>query len=299
MGPLLFILFFNDVLHLLGPGSALVYADDLKLFLPIRTTEDCSRLQELLNTFVSWCRRNKLIVSIPKCMVMSFTRRKRLISFNYRIDGVSLQKLEQVKDLGVLMDSKMTFDLHRASVIGRANRQLGFICKIAKDFRDPYCMKSLYCSLVRPILEYAAIVWLPYQLTWILRIERVQKRFMRRALRNLPWRDPINLPPYSDRCRLLNLQSLEFRRNTQQATFVAKLLNGEVDSPKLLSLINLRAPHRTLRGTTLLARRFHRTAYGFNEPISSMIRSFTVAEHLFEFGESIARFRDKINRTVL
>lgn len=299
LGPLLFILFFNDVLYLLGSGCALVYADDLKLFLPIRTTDDCWRLQKLLNNFVSWCRRNKLIVSIPKCMVMSFTRKKRLISFDYSIDGILLQKVEQVKDLGVLMDPKLTFDLHRTSAIARANRQLGFICKIAKDFRNPYCLKSLYCSLVRPILEYAAIVWLPYQLTWTLRIERVQKRFIRRALRNLPWRDPVNLPPYPERCRMLNLHSLEFRRKTQQATFVAKLLNSEVDSPKLLSLINFRAPHRTLRGTTLLARRFHRTAYGFNEPVSSMIRAFTAVEHLFEFGESTVRFRDKINRTVL
>lgn len=247
LGPLLFILFFNDVLFLLGPGCALVYADDLKLFLPIKTTDDCCRLQALLDMFVSWCRRNKLVVNISKCLVMSFTRSKRMIPFDYSIDGVVLQKVDQVRDLGVLMDPKLTFDLQRVSVISKANRQLGFISKISKDFRDPYCLKSLYCSLVRPILEYAAIVWLPYQLTWILRIERVQKRFIRRALRSLPWRDPVNLPPYPARCRLLNIQPLQSRRTTQQATFVAKLLNGEVDSPNLLSLINFRTPQRTLR----------------------------------------------------
>ena len=196
LGPLLFILFFNDVLLLLGTGCTLVYADDLKLFLPIATTEDCNRLQMLLDIFVDWCHRNMLIVSIPKCMVMSFTRRKDTLTHDYTVGGTVLQRVNQVNDLGVLMDPKLSFDLHRASVIAKASRQLGFISKISKDFKDPYCLKSLYCSLVRPILENTAIVWLPYQLTWIIRIERVQKRFLRMALRNLLWRDPGNLPPY-------------------------------------------------------------------------------------------------------
>lgn len=112
LGPLLFTLYFNDVAALLGAKVKLVYADDLKLYLIVRTVEDCRRLQCLLNLFVDWCRRNKLIVSIPKCVVMTFHRIKDPILYNYYIDGNLLRRVDRVNDLGVLLDPKLDFRLH-------------------------------------------------------------------------------------------------------------------------------------------------------------------------------------------
>lgn len=297
LGPLLFVLYINDALLLLGDGCKLAYADDLKLYFVVRTAEDCIRLQSVLDLFVDWCRRNKLTLSIPKCMVMSYYRIRQPIVFDYAINGVVLQRTDQFSDLGVLLDHKLTFNLHRSALITKANRQLGFVSKISKDFIDPHCLKALYCSLVRPILENASLVWFPHQLTWSLRIESVQRKFIRIALRNLPWRDPQNLPPYSDRCNLLSLDTLECRRKNQQAVFVAKLLNGEVDCSRLLSLLDIRVPPRTLRSGTLLQPRYHRTAFGYNEPLTTMMRTFTAVEELFEFGESSSRFLAWIRNT--
>ena len=296
LGPLLFILFFNDAAAALGVGCRLFYADDLKIFLTIRSIEDCRRLQDMLNSFAYWCKLNCLTISIAKCEVMTFHRIKSPILFSYQIDGQTLNRVEYVKDLGVTLDPKLTFDRHRAIAISKATRQLGFISKIGHDFKDPYCLKSLYCALVRPVLENANLVWMPHQLHWNLRIERVQRRFMRMALRDLPWRQPDNLPPYSDRCRLLNLDTLERRRKMQQVLFVAKLLNGEVDSPKLLSLLSFRAPHRALRPASLLTNRYHRTNFGRNEPIASCIRMFNRVEEYFEFGEPSFKLKKKLAR---
>ena len=294
LGPLLFILYFNDAASILGIGCRLVYADDFKIYLTIRCIEDCVRLQSLLDKFVEWCDLNCLTISIAKCEVMTFRRIKSPIVFDYRIDGEILRRVDSVNDLGVVLDSKLTFDQHRTAAISKATRQLGFIAKIGREFRNPHCLKALYCALVRPHLENACLVWMPHQLSWNLRIERVQRRFLRFALRDLPWRDPENLPPYSDRCRLLGLDTLERRRRMQQALFVAKLLNGEVDSPKLLSLLNIRASQRTLRISSLMVNRFHRTSFGCNEPMASCIRTFTQVEELFEFGESVAKFKKRL-----
>lgn len=296
LGPLLFTLFFNDVAALLGDKCKLKYADDLKLYLVVRTEQDCHRLQKLLDLFVEWCRRCRLTVSTTKCVVMTFHRNKKPIRFDYHINGVKLNRVDKVNDLGVLLDPKLDFRLHYSAVISKANRQLGFISKIARDFKDPYCLKALYCSLVRPLLENSAIVWSPYETTWILRIERVQKRFVKLALRHLPWRDPANLPPYQDRCQLLDLDTLEHRRRVQQATFAAKLLNGEVDCPDLLSQLEFRIPQRVLRTSSLLQTRYHRTDYGYNEPLTSIIRAFSAVESEFEFGEASYKFRNRIRR---
>ena len=299
LGPLLFVLFINDVALLLGLGRKLVYADDLKLYLPVRSIDDCRHLQCLLKVFVDWCDRNKLVVNVAKCNVITFHRKQNPLVFDYNINGVILSRVDTVRDLGVELDTKITFGVHYSTIIAKANRQLGFIFKIGKDFKDPHCMKALYCSLVRPILEYASLVWFPHTVSWSLRIERVQKRFIRLALRNLPWRDPLNLPPYPDRCLLLGLDTLQRRRRIQQALLIAKLINGEIDAPELLAQICFRIPSRALRNTNLLQHRFHRTAFGYNEPISSCIRTFTVVEDLFEFDEPSSRFASRIGRSPL
>ena len=299
MGPLLFTLFFNDVALLLGLGCKLIYADDLKLYLVVRSREDCHRLQALLDVFVNWCGRNRLIISIKKCQVMTFHRTQNPIIHDYQINGQQLNRVGHVNDLGVLLDSKLTFNLHRSTLISKASKQLGFITKIAQDFVDPHCLKALYCSLVRPLLETASLVWSPQQLTWSLRIERVQKRFIRLALRHLPWRDPLNLPPYPNRCRLIGLETLDRRRKIQQAAFVVKILNGEIDSPRLLSSLNFRAPQRASRSTGLLQPSFHRTTFGYNEPFTACLRTISIGEEIFDFGEPSYKFVQKLSRSNL
>ncbi|XP_062714028.1 uncharacterized protein LOC134290835 [Aedes albopictus] len=176
LGPLLFVIFFNDAASTLGFKCKLVYADDLKIYMVVRSIEDCLRLQTLLNMFAQWCEENKLVISVPKCQVMTFYRSKDPIMFDYHINGSILKRVDEVTDLGIILDRQLSFQSHYASIISKANRQLGFVFKIAKDFTDPHCLKSLYCFLVRPILENASVVWAPHDVTWNLRIERVQKR---------------------------------------------------------------------------------------------------------------------------
>ena len=130
-----------------------------------------------------------------------------------------LPRVQYVKDLGVTLDSELTFRIHYNDIIAKANRQLGFIFKIADEFRDPLCLRSLYCSLVRSILESNAVIWCPSHANWIMRIEAIQRKFVRYSLRSL------NLPPYADRCRFLSIEPLATRRIVAQATFTGKLLH--------------------------------------------------------------------------
>jgi hypothetical protein len=71
---------------------------------------------------------------------------------------------------------------------------LGFIRGLSLEFRDPYTLKSLYTSLIRPKLEYVSCVWNPFYDVRVDRVERVQRRFIRCALRGLGWTDMHDLP---------------------------------------------------------------------------------------------------------
>lgn len=296
LGPLLFALYFNDVAALLGVGCKLIYADDLKIYVVVESLADCERLQSLLNTFVRWCELNRMTLSINKCSVITFHRSAVPLRMDYTIGDTTIQRVSHIRDLGVLLDSRLTFNDHRSEIIDRANRQLGFVMRTTKNFTNVHCLKALYTSLVRSILESSSIVWCPYQANWIDRIERIQKRFVRYALRLLPWRDRSNLPPYADRCCLLGLETLEQRRITQQAVTAAKVLNGEIDCPNLLAKLALNAPNRIQRRSLerMLAPQFHRSLFGYNEPLSSVMRAFNDVAYLFDFGMSSTVFRRKI-----
>lgn len=296
LGPLLFIIFVNEIATLLPPGCRVFYADDVKIFMVIKTLFDCVELQNRLSNFQAWCVRNFLTLSVGKCYVVSFHRKLKPLIFNYSIGGQTLQRMEDVRDLGVTLDSGLTFRTHYTDIITKANKQLGFIFKISKDFRDPLCLRSLYCSLVRSVLEFGNVVWCPYHTTWIKRIEKVQKKFVKYALRNLPWLDPVNLPPYEDRCRLLELNTLEQRRFNAQAVFVAKILKGEIDSPLILEQINMYAPERRLRQRGFLQLGARNGQYGEHDPIRYMCSSFNLVFDLFDFNMSSDSFRFKLSQ---
>lgn len=299
LGPLVFALYINDVCFLLPEGCRLLYADDLKIYLTVKSIEDCRLLQNLLNVFADWCFRNRICISIDKCSVITFSRLKVPLMYDYSLQGSNLTRVTSVRDLGVTLDTQMTFNVHREMVIGKANRQLGFVKRICNEFSDPLCFRSLYCALVRPILETASVVWGPYHDVWDHRIEQVQKRFVRYALRNLYWRSPENLPPYSERCGLLHLDTLLKRRRMDQAVFACKVLKAEIDSPFILSQFHFNAPERSLRPRELLFQPFHRSEYGQFEPIAFIRDTFLTTIQHYDFSDSTNTFRNKLKQSNL
>lgn len=78
-----------------------------------------------------------------------------------------------------LFDPKLTLIPQTDLVIGRAYRMLGFFIRCSKEFKDPYTVKQLYTTYVRPILEYASEVWCPYYGVHKKRIESIQKKFLK------------------------------------------------------------------------------------------------------------------------
>lgn len=296
LGPTLFSLFFNDVTRKIPHSCRSLYADDLKIFNAVRSPDDALALQQFLTLFEDWCSRNKMSLSVDKCQVITFSRKLNNVNAVYRVNGVSLMRVTSIIDLGVILDTKLNFVEHMTSTICKANRQLGFISKVCQSFRDPYCFRSLYCSLVRSILEFSSVVWSPSYVTWNLRLESVQRRFIRRALSHLPWNDPIVLPPYENRCLLLNLETLSARRLKAEALFAAKIILGEIDSPSILSDFHFSAPTRILRSSSFFALPFRRTNYGKSDPIRKMCVSFNRFSDCFDFTCNNSMFKSRMER---
>ncbi|XP_055614751.1 uncharacterized protein LOC129761075 [Toxorhynchites rutilus septentrionalis] len=141
-----------------------------------------------------------MVCICTKCKVITFTRGMSPINHVYSINTTPLERVQSIRDLGVVSDSKLTFNEHIATITAKAFSVLGFIRRNASQFTDIYALKALFCTLVRSTLEYASPIWSPYHVAQVISIERVQRHFVRFALlRNLPWNDPANLPDYAAR----------------------------------------------------------------------------------------------------
>ena len=284
IGPLCFIWFVNDIAQIFKHVRVLFYADDMKLYLPVENSQDCLKIQSDLDRLTKWCEENSLPLNVNKCKILTFTRSLRPISVSYKLNGKTLERVSSMTDLGVVLDCKLSFREHIDSVVNKGSAMLGFIKRLSKEFRDPYTFKVLYTTYVRSKLEYACCVWQPFYVTHINRIERIQEKFIKHALKRLPWNPDLELPPYENRCRVLVLDTLNKMKDVARALLVFDLLSGKIDSPNLLTQIGLSVPSYQTRGREFLFVEFHRTNYGVFEPINAAVRGFNEFAGHFDFN---------------
>lgn len=135
LGPLIFFVYLNDV-NLLLKSFKLSFADDFKLYWIVNNVDDALFLQSQLGIFTNWCETNRMHLNASKCSVMSFSRKRILIDYDYKIRSTSLKRESVIKDLGVLLDPKLTFKEHIDFIASKASKTLGFIFRVAKNFRN-------------------------------------------------------------------------------------------------------------------------------------------------------------------
>ena len=151
LGPLLFILFVNDLPESVQ-NKVKLFADDLKLI-----AADCKSVTEDLHELEIWESIWLLRFNPSKCKVMhiDFNDNPNL---NYSLDGVNLETSEQ--DLGVVTHMSLKWDEQIKASISKANQM---ICWIVRNLiiRDKTVMLAIYKSLIRPHLEYCVQLWNP------------------------------------------------------------------------------------------------------------------------------------------
>jgi hypothetical protein len=98
------------------------------------------------------------------------------------LGGTVLDRVSSINDMGVIVDEKMLFSEQIDGMVGKAFAMLGFIRRLSFEFRDPHILRSLYTSLIR---QYASCLRSPFYDVRVDKVERVQRRFIRYALRIL------------------------------------------------------------------------------------------------------------------
>jgi hypothetical protein len=151
------IWFVNEISWILRHVRVLFYADDMKMFFPVRYFQDCLKIQSDLNSLAEWCETNAIELNVGKCKSITCSSLRHPTECSYMLGGIILDRVDFINDLGVIMGTKVSFNGLIDVTVGRALAILGFMKKLSYEFRDPYILKTLYVSLVRPKLELDAV----------------------------------------------------------------------------------------------------------------------------------------------
>lgn len=295
VGPLLFIIFINDISECFQNCNFLLYADDLKIYCRIDNIEDHIKFQEDLNRFSNYCYKNKLNLSIEKCKVITFTKKLKINIFPYSLCSTTLKRETSVKDLGITLDSKLHLDVHIENILNKAYRMYGFVARSGAEFSQPSTLLYLFKSLIRSQMEYAVSVWNPLYDKYINKLELVQKKFLRfihykYAKRRLPYQELLN------EYKLLDLKS---RRAQLEAMLLYDICQNKYDCIELTNELYFRVPSKPLMRSTrrneLFATKSCRTNAGRRCPINRMMLTHNrLFNDLDMFASTIGKYKNQV-----
>ena len=139
-------------------------ADDTKVYRGLIDLEKDKQIlhESDLDRMTEWTNTWQLNFNSDKCEVMRITHQKDFSLPDYNLSGKKLKVVNEFKDLGVIMTSNLSWSNQVASSVKKANRILGLIKRTVGSFTSTSTFTTLYKSLVRPLLEYAAPVWSPH-----------------------------------------------------------------------------------------------------------------------------------------
>ena len=186
LGPLLFVLFINDAVMQISPGSSLsLFADDMTLFRPILTVEDYWILQCDVNALAAWIVDNYLSLQPAKCCSMLISRKRSCaipppIIF---VGSCPLAKVASVRYLGVQINSDLSWSSHITNLCNKTRRLIGLMYRRFYKNADTKTLLQLYKTFIRPHLEYCSIMWDPYLVKDIEALEKVQRFGLRMCLK--------------------------------------------------------------------------------------------------------------------
>jgi len=151
LGPVLFLIFINDIVDIFGSGLTVkLFADDVKMYAIINDVNDSVLLQEGLDALYAWSDLWQLPLSLQKCTILHLGRNNT--HHNYSVNNVSLPDVTVVTDLGVLVDNNLRFTKHYRSIVNKANHRSSLILKSFQS-RNPQLFFRAFTVFVRSLLD--------------------------------------------------------------------------------------------------------------------------------------------------
>ena len=179
LGPLLFIIYINDLPNVLSNGTCLLYADDTAIFFE---GDDEEQLQKSVNEEMlkinNWMQINKLSLNMNKTVGQLYSNNSKVKDITVTMNNIKIKFVETVKYLGIFIDSKLTWCDHITSLASVISRNVGILYRSSFVLgREPLLL--LYNSLILAHINYCCVVWGLTFPSLLHKIEILQKKAVR------------------------------------------------------------------------------------------------------------------------
>ena len=240
------------------------------------------------NRFVNWSEKWQISIAVDKCFVCRIANRQPNLSpaFLYSVYNTHLEYVDDVRDLGITVDSNLKFDKHISLIVHKAHARSQLILKCFLS-RNRILLTKAFCTYVRPLLEYCCTTWSPHLQYLIDKIERVQRYFTKR-LQGL-WR-----VCYTERLRILGLKSLEQRRLMFDLSLCYQIVYKLVDT-SLANVLVVTSNHHTRGHPYKLCKKSFTTDWVKFFFTNRVVNAWNDLPESVVMSESIAAFKRRLN----
>ena len=238
LGPLLFLIYINDMPACLSSTTTRLFADDSVVYREVNSAKDSSSLQQDLDALQAWEAKWLMRFNASKCQVVRITHKHNPFIASYNIHGHTLETVSHAKYLGVHLDSKLSFNHHVDSITKKANGTRAFfsrnLCNTSRKVKE-----AVYTTFIRPTVEFAASSWDPHTQRNIKKLEQVQRSSARFVMGD--FRRTSSVTPMLTH---LDWTPLEVRRRHSRLLMMYKISNHLVGIPQSNYLTHLSSKTR-------------------------------------------------------
>lgn len=258
LGPILFLIYINDLPEYLKHSKIRLFADDSIIYRNITSQNDCLKLQEDLEAAIKWEHDWLMQFHPDKCNIMRITTKKKPTHFYYNMSGHILETVQTAKYLGITLSSDLKWNAHIQQTAAKANKTLAFVKRNLK-VKSTTIKERAYQSLVRPKLEYCCTVWDPHTTENINSLERIQRRAARYVCHRYH-----NTSSVTDMMTQLNWPTLQERRIKTRLQMFHKIIHHQVEIPAENILIKSQAKTRSTHEHTYRQLSCNKDSYKFS-----------------------------------
>jgi hypothetical protein len=163
LGPVLFNLYINSLLHLLPKDRAVAYADDITLVCSGSVTAIITQMQSTLDTVYEWALVHKLKLNISKCFAMYVRAASRSSvpdgsQRSLMINGSQISWVDETKILGVTFNSSLCWMSHSNNIRAKISRMSGVLQRFGGAL-DSLTRKRLFQAFILPHFLFCLPVW--------------------------------------------------------------------------------------------------------------------------------------------
>ena len=240
LGPLLFLLYVNDIPTNIN-STIRLFADDCLVYRKTNNHSDQQVLQDDLNKLEQWQNKWQMNFNPSKCHILTISPKKCYNSPTYTLCNQPLKQVDSHPYLGVEIDNKLRWDKHIDNITNKANHVLGLL-KRNLSCCPTEVKVTAYKTLVRPILDYASVVWDPHHQCDEDKVEAIQRRAARFCMADYSYNSSV-----TNMLNELDWPLLKTRRKHSRLCMLYKINNNlvAIDKDDLIppNILNTRNKH--------------------------------------------------------